>query len=354
MTVASRDKRIPLIGKTLRELKEICSTEGLPLFNAAQICRRLYVSRAQSIDEMTELSKQTREKLGRKYMVGRYKPVSTLTSSDGTKKCLFSVPPTDDSKGGAVEAVYIPDKDRATLCVSSQIGCKMNCSFCATGKLGFSGNLSSGDIINQVLSVPGAERLTNIVFMGMGEPCDNLVEVEKAIEILTSPWGLAWSPKRITVSSVGKLGDMKKLAQDTKVHLALSVHSPFAGERERLMPVEKAWPVKEVIAMLRGFDFAHQRRLSVEYIMWRGLNDDKAHADALAALIKGTSARVNLIRYHAGENDPLQPPSTDVMEAFRDRLNELGVTATIRASRGEDILAACGMLAAKNSPEKDI
>lgn len=364
-TCAAAAKK-PLLGLTLAGLREVCAREGLPSFAAKQIARRLYVNRAKTIDEMTELSKVAREKLNAKYTVGLYAPSSGMESVDGTAKYLFKVPSTAEATGsekteiaedsecskslrlrGVIESVYIPDRDRATICVSSQIGCRMNCSFCFTGRNGFHGNLTAGDIMNQILSIPGSEDLTNIVFMGMGEPCDNLQPVLDAIDILTSDWGMAWSPKRITVSSVGKLEDMKKLVESTRVHIALSVHSPFAEEREELMPVEKVWPVKKVIEMLRGFDFAHQRRLSVEYIMWRGINDDFRHADALARLVKGTSARVNLISYHAAPEDPRQRALPKTMEAFRDHLNELGVTATIRASRGEDIMAACGMLAGK-------
>ena len=216
-----------------------------------------------------------------------------------------------------------------------------------TGRQGFHGNLSTAAIINQVLSIPESEELTNIVFMGMGEPTDNLSAVLDAIEILTAPWGLAWSPKRITVSSIGKFKELKTILDRTKVHIAISVHSPISEQRESLMPVERAYPVREVFMLLKGYDFAHQRRLSVEYIMWRGVNDSMRHAEMLARLIKGTAARVNLIRFHAIPDSDLRPCSDHTMEAFRNRLNELGVTATIRASRGEDIMAACGMLAGK-------
>ncbi|MDE7335943.1 MAG: 23S rRNA (adenine(2503)-C(2))-methyltransferase RlmN, partial [Muribaculaceae bacterium] len=301
---------------------------------------RLYVNRAESIDEMTELSLKGRQRLNESYCVGRKAPKAQALSSAGTLKALF------DGRGGRdVEAVFIPDHDRATLCVSSQAGCKMGCRFCMTGRQGFHGNLDSADIINQILSVPGSEELTNIVFMGMGEPMDNLPEVLKAIEVLTAPWGMAWSPKRITVSTIGKIPELKQLLELTKVHIAISVHSPLSAERAELMPVERVWPVERVIDLLRNYDFAHQRRLTLEYIMWRGINDDIAHADALARLVRGVDCRVNLIRYHALPDSDLQTASERTMIAFRDRLNEKGVTATIRASRGEDIQAACGMLA---------
>ena len=216
-----------------------------------------------------------------------------------------------------------------------------------TGRQGFHGNLTAGQIINQVLSIPESATLTNIVFMGMGEPMDNLDPVLGAIDILTSSWGLAWSPKRITVSSIGKIDTLRTLLDTTKVHIAISVHSPFAEERASLMPVEKAYPLKDVLQLLRGYDFAHQRRLSVEYIMWGGLNDNMRHAQALARLLRGLDVRVNLIRFHAIPDSDLRTSPADTMVAFRDRLNELGITATIRTSRGEDIAAACGMLAGK-------
>lgn len=337
-----------LIGMTLGRLREVAAECGLPPFAAKQIARRLYVNRAKSIDEMTEISLRGREALNRSYCVGLTEPKAEARSTDGTVKCLF------EGKGGRdVEAVYIPDHDRATLCVSSQAGCKMGCKFCMTGRQGFHGNLEPSDILNQILSIPDSEKLTNIVFMGMGEPMDNLPAVLDAIEVLTAPWGLAWSPKRITVSSIGKMAELKRLLDETKVHVAISVHSPFAAERAGLMPVENAWPVAEVMALLRNYDFAGQRRLTVEYIMWRGLTDDLRHADALARLVRGTNCRVNLIRYHSLPNSDLRTASEPTMTAFRDRLNSLGVTATIRASRGEDIEAACGMLAGKEHPADD-
>lgn len=329
-----------LLGMTPGQLREVAAECGLPPFAAKQIARRLYVNRARSIDEMTELSKRGREMLAAGYCVGLSAPKAEARSADGTVKCLF------EGKGGRdVEAVYIPDKERATLCVSSQAGCKMGCRFCMTGRQGFHGNLEPSDIINQIFSIPQSESLTNIVFMGMGEPLDNLGAVLTSIEILTAPWGLGWSPKRITVSSIGKLAELKRLLDETKVHVAISVHAPFSDERAELMPVEKVWPVAEVIELLRGYDFAHQRRLTLEYIVWRGLNDDLRHADALARLVRGVDCRVNLIRYHSLPDSDLQTASEQTMTAFRDRLNSHGVTATIRASRGEDIQAACGMLA---------
>ena len=332
--------REPLLGMTLGQLQQTVADLGLPRFTAAQIARWLYVQRVTDIEQMTNLSKKARQLLAQRYTVGRRAPLTAMRSADGTVKYLF-----DSGHSLDIEAVYIPDRDRATLCVSSQAGCKMRCAFCMTGRQGWHGNLTAADIVNQVLSIDDSQSLTNLVFMGMGEPMDNLDAVLQAIEVLTAPWGLAWSPKRITVSTIGKLPEMQRLIEETNVHVALSLHAAHAGERAELMPSEGAWPMLRILDMVRQYDFAHQRRFSVEYIMWRGVNDSAAHARALARLLQDTSARVNLIRFHAIPDSPLQGCDRQAMEAFRDRLNSLGVTATIRASRGEDIMAACGLLA---------
>ena len=334
------NKKTPLLGLSLESLRQVCENVGAKPFAARQIARWLYVARVTEIDSMTDLSKSVRARLNENYTVGREAPKSYVRSADGTVKYLFA-----GCGGRDVEAVYIPDKERATLCVSSQAGCRMGCKFCMTGRQGFHGNLTPAQIINQVLSVENSEALTNIVFMGMGEPVDNIDAVLQSIDILTAQWGMAWSPKRITVSSIGRLPDLERLLNETKVHIAISVHSPFSQSRASLMPSERAWPLAEIFRALSRFDWTRQRRLSVEYIMWRSLNDDLRHADALARLVRPVHARVNLIRFHDIGDTKLQPSSKATMEAFRDRLNALGVTATIRASRGEDIMAACGMLA---------
>lgn len=338
--------KIPLLGMTPQQLRDIAKSLGLPAFQGSQIAQWIYEKRATSFDQMNNLSKEARRKLNENYTIGLSEPIKVSTSSDGTVKYLF-----DAGEGNAVEAVYIPDDDRATLCISSQKGCKMGCTFCMTGRQGFHGNLRADQILNQIFSIPQSQSLTNIVFMGMGEPMDNLVEVIRAIEVLTSKWGLGWSPKRITVSSIGKLAELKRLIETTSVHIAISVHSPYHKQRLELMPVEKAYNIENVMAELRKYDFAHQRRLSVEYIMWDGVNDDALHADALAELIKGTSARVNLIRFHAIPGFPHRTSPEHKMIAFRDRLNDKGIICTIRRSRGEDIMAACGMLAGANKKQ---
>lgn len=340
-----------LIGMTLSELENIVKSGNMPRFVAKQLADWLYSKRVTAFDEMANISKKNQAWLAENYEIGRSKPVKVSKSQDGTAKYLF-----DAGNGNRVESVMIPDKERATLCVSSQCGCKMNCYFCATGKLGFKSNLTSGQIMNQILSMPIRSNktgkseqgeLTNIVFMGMGEPLDNFQEVMKVIEILTAPWGLAWSPKRITVSTVGKLPQLKDLLDKTSVHVAISVHTADLMQRESMMPAQKAFPIQTVLKMLKSYDFSGQRRLSLEYIMWRGVNDDVAHANMLIKMIGDLDCRVNLIRFHRIPGVELYPASDDRMQMFRNILNEHGITATIRASRGEDIDAACGMLAAK-------
>ena len=335
-------RKAPLIGLTLHELEDIAIAGNMPRFVGRQLAQWIYGKRVESFDEMNNISRRNREWLAEHYVVGREKPVKKMRSSDGTVKYLFPA-----GEGRSVETVYIPDKERATLCVSSQVGCKMNCYFCATGKMGFKAQLTAHQIINQILSAGASDGLldlTNVVFMGMGEPLDNLGEVMKVIEILTAQWGFAWSPKRITVSTVGKLPELKELLDRTSVHVAISVHTADARERGQLMPAQKAFPIASVMKVLSSYDFSHQRRLSLEYIMWRGVNDDIAHAEMLVKLIGNVRCRVNLIRFHAVAGVDLVPCSEERMLMMRNCLNSHGIIATIRASRGEDILAACGML----------
>ncbi|MBR3500988.1 MAG: 23S rRNA (adenine(2503)-C(2))-methyltransferase RlmN [Bacteroidales bacterium] len=332
-----------LLGKTPEELKAVAQAAGLPPFAGKQLAQWMYEKRAKSFDEMTNISKAGREKLAELFELGVEAPLGLAESSDGTKKYLF---PASEF---AVEAVMIPDDDRKTLCVSSQAGCKMGCKFCMTGRQGFHGNLTPAQILNQFISVDESAELTNAVFMGMGEPLDNTDNVLRAIEVLTAPWGFAWSPKRVTLSTIGVLPSLRRYLDESRCHLAISIHNPFPDERLELMPVQKAWPVAEVIRMLKEYDWTAQRRVSFEYTMFAGWNDDRRHADALARLLRDIECRVNLIRFHKIPDFPYECASPRAMEAFRDRLNSLGVTCTIRASRGEDILAACGMLAGKHN-----
>lgn len=335
--------REQLLGKTPVELKDIALKVGLPAFTGKQIAQWMYGRKVRSIDEMTNISKAGRERLKEEYSLGVTLPSTCQVSSDGTKKYLFPV-----GEGNAVEAVMIPDEDRKTLCVSSQAGCRMGCRFCMTGRQGFHGNLTAADILSQFIAIDEAAELTNAVFRGMGEPLDNFGNVMRAIEVLTADWGFGWSPKRVTLSTIGVLPNLRKYLESTRCHLAVSLHNPFPDERAEMMPVQKAWPVQEVIEMIREYDFTGQRRVSFEYTMFAGLNDDKRHADALIRLLRGLECRVNLIRFHKIPDAPFETTPQIIMERFRDRLSNHGITCTIRASRGEDILAACGMLAGEH------
>ncbi len=333
------DSKTPLLGLSLDELKGVAKSLGMPAFAGGQMAKWLYTRHVSSIDDMTDISKQNRERLKDSYTIGCRPPSDSQRSVDGTVKYLF---PT--AAGKFVEAVYIPDNDRATLCVSSQVGCKMNCLFCQTGKQGFEGNLTVADILNQVYSLPERDTLTNIVFMGQGEPMDNLDNVLRATTALTASWGYAWSPKRITVSSVGIRSKLKRFIEESECHLAISLHSPLHEQRAMLMPAEKAMPIEEIVEMLRGYDFSHQRRLSFEYIVFGGLNDSKAHAREIVRLLKGLECRVNLIRFHQIPGVDLHGAGEERMTELRDYLTGHGVFTTIRASRGQDIYAACGLL----------
>ena len=332
----------PLFGLSLQKIKYVVASLALPSFTATQITDWLYKKHVSSIDEMTNLSKKARELLNEKFIVGLTAPSNVQTSTDGTKKYLY---PTATEK--FVEAAYIPDEDRATLCVSSQIGCKMGCLFCMTGKQGFQGNLTAGEIVNQIQSLPEFENLTNIVYMGMGEPLDNLQPVLDSLEILTSPWGYAWSPKRITVSTIGVIPAMQTFLKQSNAHLAVSMHTPFDDERKRIMPIQSVYGISEVVSELRKWDFSHQRRVSFEYIMFKGVNDTPRHAREIVRLLEGIRCRINLIRFHPIPDTALEGTPYNDMVEFQNMLKARGMTVTIRASRGEDIYAACGMLSTK-------
>ena len=341
-----------LLGKTLAELQAVAQEVGLPRFAGKQLAEWIYIRRATSFDEMTNISLKGREALKARYNIGRHAPVAEAISKDGTKKYLFRISnnpsPIANSQSPIantyIESVYIPDEDRATLCVSTQAGCKMGCKFCMTGTLGFHGHLSAADILNQIFSIPDADKLTNIVYMGEGEPMDNLDNVLRSLHAMTSAWGCAWSPKRITVSSVGINKGLKRFIEESDCHLAISLHNPFAVERQEIMPIEKVNHLNDVIALLKQYDWSHQRRVSFEYICWGGVNDTPKHANELLRLLKGLDCRINLIRFHAGVANEFTSSDEQQMEWLRDYLTEHGITTTIRRSRGEDILAACGML----------
>lgn len=335
-----------LLGLTLNELQAVVKNLGMPGFTAKQIASWLYDKRVVSIDDMTNISVKHREMLKEVYVVGAEPPVDAMCSVDGTVKYLYRV-----ADGHFVEAVYIPDGERATLCVSSQVGCKMSCKFCMTGKQGFTASLTAGQILNQINSLPERDKLTNVVMMGMGEPLDNLDEVLKALEIMTASYGYAWSPKRVTLSTVGLRKGLKRFIEECDCHLAVSLHSPLPQQRRELMPAERAFSITEIVDVLRNYDFSKQRRLSFEYIMFKGVNDSLLYAKELLKLLRGLDCRINLIRFHAIPGVELEGSDMDTMTVFRDYLTAHGLFTTIRASRGEDIFAACGMLSTAKQEE---
>src|SRR5574344_1735244 len=338
------DKKI-LLGMSPDELKQAVTSLQMPSFTAKQIAQWIYQQHATSISEMTNISKANRDRLEECFTVGAVPPSHCQRSKDGTVKYLFPVrttQPTDTPK--YVETVFIPEHDRATLCVSSQVGCKMNCLFCQTGKQGWEGSLDAKDILNQIYSLPEADKLTNIVFMGQGEPMDNLDNVLRATEILTADYGWAWSPKRITVSSVGVKNKLQRFIEESECHVAISLHSAIPEQRADLMPAQKGMGIEEIVELLKNYDFSHQRRLSFEYIVFGGVNDSTTHAREIVKLLKGLNCRINLIRFHKIPDIPLHSADEKKMEEFRDYLTNHGLFTTIRASRGQDIFAACGLL----------
>jgi 23S rRNA (adenine2503-C2)-methyltransferase len=328
-----------LYGKTLNELIAVTKRVNLPGFAAKQIADWLYKKEIQTIGEMTNLSKKMRDVLSNDYEIGLSAPINMAVSTDGTKKYLFNV--LNDKY---IETAYIPDDNRATICVSSQAGCKMGCIFCMTGRQGFQGNLSSNEILNQFRSLPEFRSLTNMVYMGMGEPLDNITEVLKSLDIMTNEWGYGWSPSRITVSTVGLTGSIIEFLENSRCHLAVSLHSPFDDERRKLMPVQRTNTVKEVIDLIRNFDFNHQRRVSFEYILFKGINDTPRHVKELARILNGIKCRINIIRFHHIPGSEFYSPDERTLINFKEALNAKGILSTIRVSRGEDIGAACGLL----------
>ncbi len=336
-----------LFGKTLEELKDLSVKLGLPSFTGRQLAEWLYKKEVSTFEEMTNLSLKARALLKENYDTGIISPTDVQVSVDGTKKYLFPA-----LEGKFIETAYIPDGNRHTVCVSSQVGCKMGCLFCMTGKQGFQGNLSSGEILNQYRSIPEWRSITNLVYMGMGEPLDNLEEVLKSLEVLTSDWGFALSPRRITVSTIGITPAMLEFLNRSSAHLAVSLHTPFEEERRKLMPVQQVYPLKEVLREIKSWDFGRQRRVSFEYILFKDFNDSVSHVNELSRILHGIRCRINLIRFHPIPDTPLESPDEETIQAFKEKLTAKGITTTIRASRGQDIWAACGLLSTKKLADK--
>lgn len=336
----------PLFGKKQPELVEIALQQGLPAFNGRQITEWLYKKEIVSIDEMSNLSKKTRDLLKQNFVIGTQSPVKEQESVDGTKKYLFPA-----GEGQFIETAYIPDRERATLCVSTQVGCRMGCLFCMTARQGFKGQLTTGEILNQYQSLPERNSVTNIVYMGMGEPFDNLDNVLDSLEVFTSDWGYAMSPRRITVSTIGLIPGMKEFLEKSKCHLAISLHTPFEDERKKLMPGENKYPIREVMEVIRNFDFGLQRRISFEYIMFRGFNDTMRHVSELARILNNIRCRINLIRFHSIPGTQLESSDDRTILNFQQALKDKRIITTLRASRGQDIAAACGLLSTREMTE---
>jgi 23S rRNA (adenine2503-C2)-methyltransferase len=328
-------------GVTFEQLIQFMEGNGYSASHALKAVTNYYRRRIPDFRSMDNLPKPVRELLDREYQTGLFTPVKYEVSSDLSVRYLFR---TNDGK--SFETVFIPDGKRKTVCISTQSGCRMGCPFCLTGKYGFRGNLTAGEIIGQVMSMPSSREITHVVFMGMGEPLDNPGELQKACEILTSSWGLAISPGKITVSTVGITPAVTRFLSESKCNLTLSLFSPFAGERAEVVPAEKKYPAREIIEMLREYPETGKRRFTVAYVMISDVNDSEAHLEELIKLLGGTSIRVNILPYHVIPGDSCTPSTPDRMQYFRQKLTVSGISASVRRSRGTDISAACGLLAA--------
>lgn len=332
-----------IFGFSLAQLATLVSERGWPAYTAEQIAAWLYKHHANSFDQMSNLSKAIREELSGSFTIDCYEAAGVQTSADGTKKYLFRA-----GEKGFIESAYIPDGKRHTLCLSTQVGCRMGCSFCMTARMGFKAQLSTGEILNQLRSLPERDLVTNIVYMGMGEPLDNLDAVLQSIEILTADWGYGMSPRRITVSTIGIINAMKEFLAKSKCNLAVSLHSPFEEERRLLVPLSKAHPIKDILDTIRHFTIEKQRRVSFEYIVFKDLNHSHRHVKALAVALNKIRCRINLLNFHSIPGSSLKPAANADLELFRDQLEDKGIVTTIRKSRGTDIAAACGLLSTTN------
>ncbi|HXQ21037.1 MAG TPA: 23S rRNA (adenine(2503)-C(2))-methyltransferase RlmN [Candidatus Acidoferrales bacterium] len=333
-------------------LRAWLAERGYPVYRARQVLSWIYCRRATSFAAMSDLSQDLRAALAAHFSIPTLAPVCVARSADGTRKLLFRL-----EGDVAIEAVLIPDPPRLTLCISSQAGCGMGCTFCATARLGLLRNLSAMEIVGQVLAAqaelhPG-ERITNIVFMGMGEPLANYGAVVQAIELLTAEWGVGVSARRITVSTVGLVPAMERLVHDTSVNLAVSLSGTTDEQRARLMPINRRYPLAALLAMCRALPIPQRRRITFEYVMLAGINDSLDDAARLVRLLRGIRSKVNLIPFNPFPDAGFTCSSPATIRRFQERLLADGVHATVRESRGRDIAAACGQLAAARAPQRD-
>jgi|Deesub1362A_J573_1020465.scaffolds.fasta_scaffold00275_15 23S rRNA (adenine2503-C2)-methyltransferase len=338
-------RKINLKALSVEELGSFLSGLGLPKYRTSQLVHWIYDKRARTIEEITEFSKPLRAMLGEKAYISELKVLDRLASSDGTEKFLFEL-----EDGQSIESVLIPDGKRLTLCVSTQVGCAMNCRFCLTGKTGFKRNLKAYEIVDQIITVGRLilpARITNIVLMGMGEPLKNFAEVTAALSMMTGL--LHISNRKITVSTSGLVKEMLELPQKAPVvNLAVSLNATTDDVRDFIMPINKKYPIKMLMDACRKFPLPKRRRITFEYVLVDGLNDTRADAKRLASLIKTIPSKVNLIPLNEFEGCEFKKPPEKKILDFQKVLLDAGVTALIRKSKGQDILAACGQLKAKN------
>ncbi len=338
--------KLKIIGCNLKDIELFASQNGMKTYLAKQVCYWIYNHGIESFSQMINVSKENRNIFDKYFDIEKKSPLKTAISADGTKKYLFKT-----ENGNYIESAYIPDGKRHTLCVSSQAGCKMNCKFCYTGKQGFQENLSVFDIINQLDAIPERDLITNIVFMGMGEPFNNYDNVLKALEILTAEWGYKIGKRKITVSTAGVVPGIDKFLKESDSNLAVSLHSPFEDQRSQIMPINNTYSIEDIVNTIKNNKLDKQRRVSFEYIMFKDFNDTQKHINQLAKILNGLRCMVNLISYHTNKEDKFQPSSQEHIEWFRDQLSNKGFPTTIRSSRGQDIEAACGLLSTKELVE---
>lgn len=332
-----------LFGKNLSQITDICKRVKLGKGTAKELFKYIYRKGESDFYKMELLSDKARNILSDNFEISTTTFVDVQTSVDGTKKYLFKY---DDNK--FVEAAYIPEADRATLCISCQMGCKMGCSFCFTAKQGFQCDLTVAQIINQLHSIPERNKVTNIVFMGMGEPFDNMENVFSAIDILSDHNGYSLAETRITVSTIGIIPGMKRLLEDTACKLAISLHNPIAEQRREIMPVEKVHSIENIKSYLQTLEKKDQQRVFFEYIVFSELNHSEQHADELGNLLSDLACKVNLIKYNTAPDSEFVSPTDSIIEEFQKKLINKGIVTTYRRSRGADIFAACGLLSTKS------
>lgn len=329
----------------LSDAEALLAVLGLDARYARRLLYWVYRRGIASYQEINDIPAGVLNVLSEQTSPGLFAPVTSESSADGSVRYLFTA-----AAGLDHETVWLPEGKRSTVCVSVQSGCRMGCRFCATGKHGWRGNLTAGEIINQVVSLP--HEVTNVVMMGMGEAGDNISEVIKACRILTSEWGLATGRSRVTVSTVGVTPSVRRLLEETEVNITLSLHSPFPDERREVIPAESRWPFAETLNLLKNYDNLRKRRFTVAYVMIKGKNDSERHLEKLKRLLGGTGIRVNLLPYHPLPADDTRSSDHTVMMRFKHELVTSGIGASVRKSRGADIAAACGMLAASRGKDR--